>query len=249
MNTRRSRIMHVFKRVFAAYGNCLFNRRWTPACAPAAWKLWRAGRSMARQAGGKRMEDRGRGRVRCIPAASAMGYGSARGSGLRQEAPAVASLWRGKSARQVEYSPKNSRIEPLNPPMPHDLPNMNAARLLSPLRSHSDGRGEGQGEVRALCFHWMFGVRCSMFSGSRDRFAFPRSRARQNSAFFLLPSAFRGWGPAFAKATARQGGCIYPPGAVPPCQANKDGPFLIFEPYQSRTKAVPSRTRSAAHNS
>ena len=39
-------------------------------------------------------------------------------------------------------------------------------------------------------------------------------------------------------------GCIYPPGAVPPSQANKDGPFLIFEPYQSRTKAVPSRTKS-----
>ena len=39
------------------------------------------------------------------------------------------------------------------------------------------------------------------------------------------------------------GGCIYPPGAVPPSQANKDGPFLIFEPYQSRTRAVPGRTK------
>ena len=46
-----------------------------------------------------------------------------------------------------------------------------------------------------------------------------------------------------ASGPAGAGGCIYPPGAVPPSQANKDGPFLIFEPSQSRPKAVPSRTK------
>jgi len=40
-----------------------------------------------------------------------------------------------------ENSPKDSRIEPLNLPMPGEPPNMNVARLLFPLRSHSDGRG------------------------------------------------------------------------------------------------------------
>ncbi len=54
-------------------------------------------------------------------------------------------------------------MDPLNLPMPHDLPNMNAARLLFPLRSHSDGRGEGQGEVRVRELHWMLDVGCSMF--------------------------------------------------------------------------------------
>ena len=63
------------------------------------------------------------------------------------------------------------------------------------------------------------------------------------SAQWLWPGRGTGLCP---EATAPQGGCIYPPGAVPPCQANKDGPFLIFEPYQSRTRAVPSRTRRAA---
>ena len=63
-----------------------------------------------------------------------------------------------------ENSPKASRIEPLNLSMPHELPNINAARLLFPLRSHSDGRGEGQGEVWAPSLE--FDVRCSMFPGS-----------------------------------------------------------------------------------
>ena len=56
------------------------------------------------------------------------------------------------------------------------------------------------GRTGILLFHWMFDVRCSMFPGSRDRFAFPRSRGQQNSAFFLLPSAFRGGG-----------GCVFTP--------------------------------------
>ena len=65
--------------------------------------------------------------------------------------PKIATLRSTPSPRPSgERLPRsNSRIEPLDLPMPHGLPNMNAVRLLSPLRSHSDGRGEGQGEVRA----------------------------------------------------------------------------------------------------
>jgi len=35
----------------------------------------------------------------------------------------------------------DSRIEPLNLPMPGEPPNLNVARLLSPLRSHSEWEG------------------------------------------------------------------------------------------------------------
>jgi hypothetical protein len=44
--------------------------------------------------------------------------------------------------------PNNSRIEPLNLKKPVRYSSRRDIRWLFPLRSHSDGRGEGQDEVR-----------------------------------------------------------------------------------------------------
>ena len=77
----------------------------------------------------------------------------------------------GKFGVRSENSPKASRLAPLNLPVPTTLSSTREDRLLFPLRSHSDGRGEGQGEVRVSpsldvgC--WMLDVRCWMFDVSR----------------------------------------------------------------------------------
>ena len=55
--------------------------------------------------------------------------------------------------------------------------------------------------------------------------------------------------PAASAMLAGGGGVFTPPGAVPPSQANKDRPFLIFEPSQSRPRAVPTRTGGASSSS